>query len=94
MKTFTRCVVASITLLLAVLTCPTALKAAAPLNPTVAANNAFGFDLYGQLKDTPGNLFFSPITSRPAWRLRMRVRGEIPSSRYPACSISNGAKLT
>lgn len=33
-----------------------------PLKMTVKANNSFALDLYGVLRQAPGNLFFSPIS--------------------------------
>ncbi len=37
------------------------------LTPLVDANNRFACDLYGKLKSTQGNLFFSPSSIFTAW---------------------------
>ena len=52
------------TLVIALVTTTLAFAQQQPPSPTAlaAANNAFACDLYAQLKDTKGNLFFSPFS--------------------------------
>ncbi|MDA7977148.1 MAG: serpin family protein [Pirellulales bacterium] len=77
------------------------------LKKVAIANNQFACDLYGQLRQTPGNLFFSPSSmstalsmalaaarSNTAQQMRDVLHLELPDERLHAAYAELGSKLS